>query len=118
MKKSILLAIGLFFSIVLFSQNSPALITTSGEAIMYAAPNEILMNLNITTTDEEIAKARKKNREIASPVIDYLKKVGIKPQHIQTQFMRVEPVKENYKSNKVMYYRASQTIAICITDLG
>ena len=120
MKNSILLVAGLLLSLSIFAQNNPAtsLITTSGEAIVYAVPDEILLSFTITTTDDNIKGARKQNRAIAEPVIQYLKAAGIEPQHIQTQYMSMEPVKENYKTNKVLYYRASQTIAICITELG
>ena len=123
MKKLIPILIALWCSFPAFSQTENTtplipLITTTGEAIVYAAPDEILMDLSITTYDEQIAEARKKNRDISQPVIKYLREAGIEPQHIQTQYMSVTPVKQNYKSDKILHYQAIQTIAICITDLS
>lgn len=118
MKKSFLITFSIFFTVHLLAQDSPALITTSGEAVVYAVPDEILLSFTITTNDEEIKKAREKNRKKAQSAIEYLKnEAGISAPHIQTQYMSLRP-KDQFKSQKIPYYIASQTISICITDLS
>lgn len=117
MRFAFFLVASLLVSTPLFSQTTPPLITTSGEAVVYAEPDEILLSFTITTNDEKIAEARKKNREKAQAAIDYLKnEAGISTPHIQTEYMSLRP-KDQYKTNKIPYYIASQTISICITDL-
>ncbi len=92
-------------------------ITTSGEAVVFAAPNEVLMNITLTTEGATIIEAKDKNRKLSKSIINYLKGEKILPQHIQTQYISMSPMRRNHRAIEVDYYRASQSIALCIVDL-
>lgn len=112
----------IFFSCLLFvfpllSQNvTPATVTTQGTAIVYAAPDDVLLNVSITTKEDKISDARKGNAESAKKVISYFKSKGIAAQHIQTKSARVRP-KYKYKVRELSHYEATQTIYVCIKNL-
>lgn len=113
------LFIALLFSLSLSAQDySKSLITTTGDAVVYAAPDEIRMTLGIETTAVEISKAKADNNRISSKTIKYLKEQGIAPQHIQTQYLRVSKLHRRIVIGNVTHeFGANQTIYICIKDL-
>ncbi len=114
---SLFLLCSLLCSVNLCAQDTPALITTTGEAIVYAAPDEILLDISITKEAADIVTAKRENNALSASTISYLKNQGIADQHIQTQYLSVRPVK-SHRSKVVDYYTASQTIAVCIKDLS
>ncbi len=101
----------------MLAQNTLSLVTTTGEAIVYAAPDEILLSFSITNEAPALKEAKTKNNEFAKKIIAYLKSAGIAPQHIQTQYMSVSPYRDYKNKNQILYYTASQSIDICIKDL-
>ena len=108
------------FTLSLSAQDySQSLITTTGEAIVYAAPDEIRMTLGIQTTAIEILDAKEKNNKISSATIKYLKGQGVLAQHIQTQYLRVSKLHRNHRTAENVNHKfsANQTIHICIKDL-
>lgn len=115
------LLLSLVLGLVIFSTiqaQHPAnnTITTFGEAIVYAAPDEIFMDINISVNDPDIVAAKSQNNELSSRAIKFLKSNGVKEQHIQTQYLYVRAIKK-HRSPNVDYYSASQTIAVCIQDI-
>ena len=94
------------------------LITTQGEATIYAVPDEILLNFTITSQDGNIEGAKSKNRSVSSRAITFLRdESGIEEKHIQTRYMNIRPVKKNYNSPVVDFYTAQQSFNVCIKDL-
>jgi len=114
------LFIFLFFTFTLSAQDySKSLITTTGEAIVYAAPDEIRMTLGINATATNISETKAENNRISSETIKYLKAQGVAPRHIQTQYLRVSKLHRPVMHEKEMHtFGANQTIHICIKDLG
>ena len=109
----------LFANSLLAQDYSRSLITTTGEAIIYAAPDEIRMTLGIETTGVEISKTKAENNKISTETIKYLKTQGIASQHIQTQYLRVSKIhRGGVMVDGVLHkFSANQTIYICIKDL-
>jgi len=110
----------LFANSLLAQDYSMPLVTTTGEAIVYAAPDEIRMTLGIETTGVDISKTKAKNNKISTETIKYLKAEGIASQHIQTQYLRVSKLHRPVMVGKGVLHNfsANQTIHICIKDLS
>ncbi len=123
MKKSLLLTTFIFTCAFAFSQtlagtSDKSLVTTTGEATVYAAPDEIQLSLTILESGQTVQEARAKNKQVSARAIAFLRKSGIAEPHIQTQYQYINPVKERHPSNTVIRYDASQSIEICIKDLS
>jgi len=121
MKALQIVIVSLLLSTTLFGQDySRALVTTIGEGLVYAVPDEVLLRLSIDITAAEIFKAKAENDKVSKETIQYLKSKGIEERHIQTQYMSVSKL---YKSQRVSqdeihHYRASQTINVCIKKVN
>lgn len=113
------IVIALLLSIAFQAQNNSdlSLITTRGTATVYVEPDEALLNFSIITEGEDLADARKRNSEISSNTIKYLKSAGVDAKHIQTQYLNVGVRYKNYRNKEGRYFEASQNFKICITDL-
>lgn len=98
----------------IFAQQPHATITTVGEAIVYAAPNEIVMSFTVITQDESIVKAKERNTAISKKAIKYLRKKRVSSEHIQTQYMSVYRVRKNIQKP----FNVSQRFEICIQDIS
>jgi hypothetical protein len=120
MKYSILLlALSLQLGTMAQAIEDTPLIHTRGTAIVYAEPDEALFNFSVITEGENLGDARKQNSETAAAIITYLKKTGIKPQHIQTQYLNVGiRYRDYHRRPETKYYLASQYIQICVTDMN
>jgi uncharacterized protein YggE len=71
-------------------------ITVTGEALVYAKPDKIILNLGIETRDTEMLAAKRKNTEIWKKAASVLKACGVPEKEVQTDYLSIEPV---YKSN-------------------
>jgi uncharacterized protein YggE len=114
--KLMILFLALTTSLAAQQQPLP-LITTTGTAIVYVEPDEVLLDITILIKDKEIEPAREKNKQLAKQVIKYLSSQGIAREHIQTQYANFGPVYRDFKSTEVLYYEATQTIHVCIKNL-
>ncbi len=93
------------------------LITVDGSAIIYTAPDEVILNFYIQKTGDSVAEVRKTSEAQAKELMDFLQDQGIPKKHIQTQYMNIGP-SYNHKNNKVNYYRANQSMSVCLDNLN
>ncbi len=115
--KTLLLLVCLLIAPFVYAQTDLALVRTTGEAVVYAVPDEIHISITITEIGNTVKEARNKNNEVSKNAIVYLKRAGIAEKHIQTQYQYVNPVRPNYKKKEISHYEARQSIQICIKDL-
>ena len=92
-----LLALLLSFSFALSITAQPSMITVEGESIQYAAPDEVILSLNIEKKADKLSDARKQVEAISQKVIDFLMSQGIEKRFIQTKQFTV---RRNYDYNK------------------
>lgn len=106
-----------FFSL---AQNlrEPSIVKTVGEAVVYAAPNEVLLSFTVKTTNVEVVEAKKENTQISKKAIQFLRQQGISEQHIQTQYMTVYTDKNRHPKLPNANYLVSQRIEICIQNIA
>ncbi len=94
----------------------PALVTATGEASIYAEPDEVRFSININTEGSNLVEAQKKNRELVSTAITYLKEQGVEERHIQTQYLNVN-VQYRDRQNMDPRYYANQSIEVCLMNV-
>jgi uncharacterized protein YggE len=74
----------------------PRTITTSGEAVVYVVPDEIVINFGVETFDPELRRAKEANDEASKKLLDAIRKLGVEDKHLQTSDLDVEL---DYKDN-------------------
>jgi len=112
-----------FFMLFLFALFCQAqsleipLVSVQGSSLIYKAPNEVHFSFTVETSAQEIADARKQNEAIVNACLKYLREQGVEKKYIQSQHMSVG---RNYTRNRKVFdgYIATQTIFVCLTDVG
>lgn len=92
------------------------LITITGSAVLFENPDEVLLSVNLYEKDMNLAMARASYQKKSKEVISFLKNLGIKSEHIQSQHTSVGP-KRRRNSTEIDHYYASQTINVCLRNL-
>lgn len=67
-------------------------ISVTGEAQIRVVPDEILISMTVQNRHAELAKAQADNQKNVDRILRTLtKQMGIKPEHVQTDFLNVQP---------------------------
>jgi len=114
---ALLLLLATYSNIHAQSSSELSLISTRGTATVYVEPDEALLSFTVLTHGDGLPEARTRNSEISSKVITYLKGAGIDAKHIQTQYLSVAIRYKDYRNKETLFYEASQSFKICITNL-
>lgn len=120
--KSILTLI-LAMSLPLMSAAQPIpdtpLIHVVGTSTVSVAPDEVHFNFAIITEGQDLADAKRRNKETASKVLEYLDDAGVEEKHIQTQYLNIgQRYRDWNRKDETKYYECSQTIKVCLKDIG
>ena len=68
----------------------PRTISTSGDAVVYAVPDEVVLALGVETFAPRLEDAKKANDERASKLVKTIKAAGVEEKHIQTATIQLE----------------------------
>ncbi len=130
MKQNVLLVVILLVGVFALS-NAPTLhaenfvapsrfITTTGDAEIKIAPDEVILILGVETWDKNIQQAKKLNDDRVRKVIALTKDFGIEPRHVQTDQIHVEPRYRNgtYTDADFIGYFVRKSIVITLKDVG
>lgn len=71
-------------------------ITVSGESLVYAKPDKIVLNFGIETRDNQLLIAKQKNADIWKKAAAALKENGVPDKEVQTDFLSIEPRYKDY----------------------
>ncbi|NNC84137.1 MAG: SIMPL domain-containing protein [Flavobacteriales bacterium] len=118
--KQITLIIALIISTNIYAQDhhTRPLITTQGTSTVYTEPDEVLFTYSVQTEGDDLLDARNKNAQITAETIAFLKKKGIAPEHIQTQYLNIGiRYRDHRQREETKYYAASQSISVCLKDM-
>jgi uncharacterized protein YggE len=133
MNKSVLLVAILFIGVfalthapTLRAENraAPALaarpITTTGDAEIKVAPDEVIVVLGVETWDKNIQIAKKQNDERVKKITALTKDFGIDPKHVQTDQINVEPRYRSgtYTDVDFVGYFVRKTMVITLKDVS
>ena len=72
------------------SNTPPRTITTTGEAVVYVVPDEIVINFGVETFDAQLGKAKAANDEASKKLLEAMRKLGVEDKHLQTSDLEVE----------------------------
>ena len=71
-------------------------ITVTGEALVYAKPDKVILNFGIETRDTQLLVAKQKNSDIWKNVAATLKESGVPDKDVQTDYLSIEPRYKDY----------------------
>ena len=94
-------------------------ISVTGDAEIRVVPDEVVLTLGIQTWDKNMAKAKRQNDEIVVKVLALTGEHGIEPQHVQTDYVSIDPRYRNgyYEESDFIGYFVRKTIVITLRDL-
>jgi len=98
----------------------PGSIATTGEAVVMVVPDEIILTLGVETQDQRLSVAKTQNDARVRKVIAAAQAHGVAAQHIQTDFISIEPVYDDYvdRIEDPIGYRVGKTIVITLRDMS
>jgi uncharacterized protein len=98
------------------AEAEPRTISTTGNADVRVAPDEIEINLGIETKDKNLAQAKRSNDERLQKVMAVLRNLKIDPKHIQTDYVNIDP---DYGADRnLIAYWVRKNIAIILKDIS
>ena len=95
----------------------PRTISVTGDADVRVAPDEVVITLGIVTFDKELETAKNENDERVSNVLALVDEFDIKPRHIQTDHISINPDYATYSSGIITGYYVRKTIVITLRDI-
>lgn len=101
------------------SSQVPRTVTVTGDAEMRVVPDEVILTLGVETHDKSMETAKRQNDQIVTRLIEVAETYGIEPQHIQTEFLHIEPRYRNgyYEERDFVGYFVQKTVVLTLRDL-
>lgn len=98
----------------------PPLVNVSGLGEVKVQPDEIILNLGVEVRDRNLEEARKQNDRKVAAILNYLRKNGVDPKHVQTTYMSVQPIYtgDQYGQSTPEFYLAQKTMTVTIKNIG
>ena len=92
-------------------------ITVTGESLVYARPDKIVLNFGIETRDNQLLPAKQKNAAIWKKAAAALKESGVPNKDVQTDYLSIEPRYRNYNEiDEPIGYVARNMFVVTISD--
>lgn len=124
MRAKLLAALLLLLPLVAFAQEMKQpdkIITVTGQAQVFASPDEAIVRLGVQKTAKTAGDAQKQANEVANKLIAALAKLGIDKADIQTSQVNLYPQYTQPKPNEspaLSGYQASNILSVRLKDLG
>jgi uncharacterized protein len=94
-------------------------ISVNGEAEVRVVPDEVVLTLGVETFDKLLKPAKSLNDERIKKTIAVAKGYGIAAEHIQTDYISIEPRYQNYDVSKdLLGYVVRKTVVIRLKDIS
>lgn len=99
--------------------DQPGLITVTGDAEVRVVPDEVILTLGVQTWDKDLDAAKGENDRIVARVLALAEEHGIAPEHVQTDYVGIEPRYRNgyYEASDFVGYFVHKTIVLTLRDL-
>lgn len=92
-------------------------ITVTGEALVYAKPDKILINFGIETRDPQLLVAKTRNAEIWKKAAAALKESGVPDKDVQTDYLSIEPrYSDHQQMGNPVGYVARDLFVVTLSD--
>jgi hypothetical protein len=97
----------------------PRTVTVTGDAEVKVPPDQVILTLGVETWNKDLATAKRQNDEIVSRVLKVAEDHGVAPQHIQTDYISIEPRYKlgTYEVGDFIGYFVRKTIVITLKDI-
>lgn len=97
----------------------PRRITVSGEAEVRVVPDEVILTLGVETWNKDMSIATGENDRIVSEVLALAAGLDIPPEHIQTDYVGIEPRYRDsyYEERDFIGYFVHKTVVVTLRDL-
>jgi uncharacterized protein YggE len=98
----------------------PRVVMATGDAEVRVAPDEVVVTLGVETEDPQLAVAKSNNDDIVRRVLERLQGFGIAADHIQTEYIGINPNYEypSYAMPRLRGYSVQKTIVATLSDLS
>lgn len=102
------------------TSESPRLVTATGDAEVRVVPDEVVLSLGVETWDRNLDLAKDQNDTIISRLLALTADFGIAPEHVQTEFVSIEPRYRDgyYEERDFIGFFVRRTIVITLRDLS
>ena len=96
------------------------IITVTGDAEVRVVPDEVVLTLGIETWNKDLHVAKDRNDRITADVLALTANYGIDSQHVQTDYVSIEPRYRNgyYEQSDFIGYFVRKSIVITLRDLS
>jgi len=103
----------------LSSREGDDAISVSGEAEIRVVPDEVLLSLGVETFDKVLRAAKSQNDERIRKTIAMAKSLAVRPEHIQTDYIGIEPRYHNSDiTHELLGYVVRKTVLIRLKDIA
>jgi uncharacterized protein YggE len=100
-----------------WSGSNTRTITVSGEAVVYASPDRIIVTIGIETWDKNLLAAKAKNNDRLDHAVSVAQKAGVRKQDIETDQLSITPrYKEEYSKEEFIGYFVRNSIVLTLND--
>jgi hypothetical protein len=101
------------------AEREPGSVSTSGEAEVRVAPDEVVLTLGVETNDPSLAAAKTANDERVARVISSAKRLGLEPGQIQTDLLEIAPQYPQGEARAdVIRYWVRKSIVLTLRDVA
>jgi uncharacterized protein len=93
-------------------------ISVTGEAEVRVVPDEVIVVLGVETFNRELRLAKEANDRVVAAVLDVARRHHVPDEHIQTDYIQVEPRYRNSgPENELLGYAARSTVEVTLRKL-
>lgn len=100
-------------------QQEPRLITVTGDADVQVIPDEVILTVGVETWDRSLGAAKSRNDERVKKLLALARDFKIKPQHVQTDQISIEPrYKDGYEKSDFIGYFVRKSVEFTLKDIS
>jgi len=119
-KIPLLVSLVLVFSVVALADDKPEprLIIVTGEAEVKVAPDEVVFDLTIQTTNKDLRAAKTQTDDRLRKVLELTRKYKVAAQDVQTDYIKLEPrYRGNDESRLFLGYSVRKDLVFTLRDV-
>jgi uncharacterized protein YggE len=95
----------------------PRTIPTSGEAVIYVVPDEVVVTVGVETFNAALDASKGANDAASKRLLGAIKALGVEDQHVQTDTLQVEiRYRSSHPSEGIEGYVSQRTYAVRLKD--
>jgi uncharacterized protein len=99
------------------SEVSPSTISVTGSAEIRVVPDEVILILGVETVDKDLMVAKNQNDERVRKLLLLSNNLNIKPEHVQTDYIDIEPrYRDGYEQKDFIGFFVRKTVVITLKD--